>query len=687
MRKVKIALLIVFSLTLTALPLGILSVYGASIKLPEYVPYDAGPEIRAKTSAPILGFLDKPTSEEGLKTSDIGDEKVWLLNDDIYGLYLEIYYLYAELDNVEIWVQEDYGWLPGDPREDPIITTDMVNWLANEFNDTIHPTDTGYFGQEYYHDGTNAILDDILRTIPGYEWVPDDYYASEKTAILVSNIRDASFYDYTFPSFIIGFYWSLFEEYFDRNIISLDAAYWQNLLGPAGSEWVPGVFVEEEDAYVYESTTAHEFQHLIHDDWLAGDEDYMNEACSMFAEALCGYPIDPGQIEWFLATPDNSLTEWGDQGGYNILADYGAAYLWTLYLTDHYGFDFMSKYVQESGLPLSSIPRITELLPEGTSFYDVYHDWRIANLLDADGLYGYDSIDLSELYPLKVHEIPHKKIPWTGSEMLGFTYTHPTQYAPKGYKLDEFRLGPFGTDYIALTGLEGENYLLFDGHDLTHYDYGWKHIDHVWESGGGDLINILLAGEAHVDPDDPELEITTYWDIEDYWDFGFVQISTDNGETWTSLFNEWMTYDYDPNCHNKIRDYLPGLTGWTVYYGVPYVTMTFDLTDYADQDVLVGFRFMTDWGTTYEGWKIYDDVLVSGVPVELENIPYEADFMVTLVAMTGSEYEVFDLSLDDLTEFGFSLIDSADFDELILIISPTSEYGVTDYDFRTLKLK
>ncbi len=47
--------------------------------------------------------------------------------------------------------------------------------------------------------------------------------------------------------------------------------------------------------------------------------------------------------------PENSLTLWGDQGGPEILCDYGAAYSFMMYLYSHYGEDFMSTLHREPG--------------------------------------------------------------------------------------------------------------------------------------------------------------------------------------------------------------------------------------------------------------------------------------------------------------------------------------------------
>jgi hypothetical protein len=433
---------------------------------------------------------------------------------------------------------------------------------------------------------------------------------------------------------------------------------------------------------LYESVTAHEFQHNIHSDLLPGDDTYMNEASSLVSEPIAGYELDTGQIEWFLATPDNSLTEWGDQGGINILADYGAAFLWALYLNDHYGSTFMGDYVKNGNAGIDGINALLE--PYGVDFYDVFHDWRIANLIHTDdpggGIYNYTSIDLSLLDEVRVYEISKEKIPWTSSEKFGKTHTQGTSFMPDGYNTGVVELNPLSTDYIALTGIEGENYIFFDGDDLAKYPFGWGYKGNKgWHTKNGDLMNILLAGEVYVDPLDPTLTLNTYWDIEPYWDFGFIQVSNDTGETWVSLENAYTVPFYVPQALHKIVDNLEGLTGNS---GGP-ILMDFDLTAFAGETVLIGFRYMTDWGYTDKGWYIYD-ASVSGAPIALEDVPKEADFIVTLITTNGADYEVIDLSLSDMSETGVRFDDIASDEDLILVISPTNEYGTVDYKFRNM---
>ncbi|NVM36282.1 MAG: immune inhibitor A [Candidatus Lokiarchaeota archaeon] len=688
MRKIRIALLITLFIGLGTIPLGIIGAVFAKTEFvtPNYEPVDWQSGLAGDVEMPVFDpevDYSYYSAESGLAmaTPPVGTMVYdWYVNAISGSPWMT---LRAIGDFVEVWVQDDLSFPAGDPRNaEPWrwqITDDMAEYLADEFDNTIYATLAGYYGAPFDRDGTGTIFQALGWPSFRWDWIettdPDN---PQRVILKIINYRDDNYYDPTYPSYVAGFYSSDYTwYYYNRNMVHLDSWEWCERLGPEGLSWLPEhpeIVVDRPN--LYESTLAHEFQHLIHSDRLPGDDTYMNEACSLYAEPLCGYELDAGQIEWFMATPDNSLTEWGDQGDINILADYGAAFLWALYLTDHYGTTFMGDYVKNMNPGMDGINAL--LAPYGVDYYDVFRDWTIANLLNGDGLYGYDSIDLDELdTDMRVYEISKSKFPWTSSEKFGKTYTHATTYAPDGYDTGIRELNPFGTDYIALTGITGENYILFDGDDLAKYPFEWDYEgDEGWHTKKGDLMNILLAGEAYVDPLDPTLSLNTYWEIEEYWDFGFVQVSTDDGETWTTLANDYTVPYYDYHALHKMVDILPGLTG---HSGAP-VEMEFDLNAYAGQNVLIGFRYMTDWGTFENGWYIYE-ASVSGASVDLEDVPKEADFMVTILKTDGVDYEVTELSLSDMDETGTFFDDIAGDEDIILIISAAMEYGTVDYKF------
>jgi hypothetical protein len=308
----------------------------------------------------------------------------------------------------------------------------------------------------------------------------------------------------------------------------------------------------------------------------------------------------------------------------------------------------------------------------------VYHNWRIANLIHSGwGRYNYKSLDLAEAEtPLRVYPLSGLPVPYTAGTDFGNTITI------LGYDTGIAMLPTFGSDYIRIDDIPRKfpiSLMKFLGDDTT-YVPGWELTDEGWYSGAGDLMNVLLYGEAYVDPANPLLTLTTMWDMEDYWDFGFIQVSTDGGETWTSLANEYTTSEYDPSAHPDVKANVPGLTSWVT----DWITMSFDLTAYAGMDVLVGFRFVTDWATYYYGWLIQDDVTVGGVPVAL--VPYypPSEFMVTVIEVTEKhhrvKYQIHELCLNDLSD-GWELLFTQEDSYIYLIISSISSAGLVDYGF------
>lgn len=670
-------MIVVLVLILSTLGVAIISTGNVS-NASTYEPFDIGPKLRGLDTDTIQ-IKGDASSASGLSTSateTILDEKVWFTYDDYYGgVFWDLYYLRAESEFTEVWIQADRSYPDG--HTDPI-TDEQAQYILNEYDSNIHPIDTGYFGPIDPHDGSNSLLE-------AWGLVPPGYYYSEtgKDIVMVSNVRDDMYYDPSYPYFIIGFYWGTFEAYFDRNMITIDSYNWENWVNPDGG-----------GPYQYESTVAHELQHLIHADHNPSDDTFMNEGCSLFAEMLCGYGADWPKINSYLATPDNSLTEWSDHGGINILADYGAALLFAIYLNDHYGESFLGTFVQ-SGLPgIYGLNYFLGLEPFETSFLEVYHNWRIANLIHwGDGLYNYKSIDLNgkDVEQARLYEVPKLPVPWMTGSDFGSTITI------LDYDTGKTRVKPFGTDYIRFDAGKyiSEDWaetLYFDGGDIAIF--GWQEVQpDLWWSDDYDWMNLLLVAdeEIYIDSVDSVLEITTYWDIEDEWDYGFIQVSTDGGVTWTSLANEYTIIPPDPDTRWETLYYQPGLTSWSVYFDDDddgWITMEFSLSDYVGQEVLVGFRYITDWYTTYEGWYI-SEASVDGQQLDLApNYPYPgSDFQVSLIYELkgknkfGTKYTITDLDLDVLHS-GQIDIEMELPSYVYLVVSPIQPVGHVDYGFQ-----
>ncbi|MCX7571156.1 immune inhibitor A [Tumebacillus sp. DT12] len=106
-------------------------------------------------------------------------------------------------------------------------------------------------------------------------------------------------------------------------------------------------------------------------------------------------------------------------------------------------------------------------------------------------------------------------------------------------------------------------------------------------------VSLDLTGKASA-----ELTFDAWYDIEEQWDFAFVQVSEDGGATWTSIGNGNTRSDVVPEGYPTILNSMPGFTGnsngWTA--------QSFDLSAYAGKKIDLRMRYATDWGTTLTGF-------------------------------------------------------------------------------------
>jgi hypothetical protein len=578
----------------------------AAPPIPDYKPVDVGPELRTWEATPerIMPKADgEVASAAALAPEDYPcfiEEKTWLSLDNFNGVYFFTdFYLIAETAGSELWVQADLSYPEGDPRPMPEVTCEQAAYLLSEFDNNMYPKETSFFGTPDLHDGTYSLLEAWGFFPPGYFYNEDG-----RQVVLVSNIRDDSYYDYTFPNYIAGFYSGTFEAYFDRNIMSIDSHDWINRVGPDGNR-----------PYLYEGVFAHEYLHLLHDDYDADEVNWVNEGLAMFSEFLTGYAEGNDPYSTFEAFPENSLTAWGDQGGREIVADYGMAFLWYMYMWENFGDGFIQDHFLNLDNDITSINSSLVNIGATETFDELFHNFAIATVVDSprDGyMYGFENHDVNLDLGNKGHG-------------------NPEAFASPGAP-------PWGSDYYVLGGVDSLVGFEFNG---VRFNPDWTTDGDVWYSGDGDLLDSWAIFAA---TGGGTLTFDTYWDIEDYWDFGFVQVSTDGGATWASLEGDHTTYDHDPGAHPDIVANLPGLTGWSCYYAADpcWINLSYDLSAYPG-DILLAFRYMTDWGFTYEGWYV-DNVYVDGTLITDGSNPdafmsyaefsgIENDYTVTLIGV------------------------------------------------------
>lgn len=597
---------------------------------------DVGPVIRNKQlPLDLAGVRERIQATAAAQTGPygVGDIRTFLVLDDYQGLYLiRDYEVRLISDTVEVWVQTDLNYYNPDGTLNPIhpdsqdplyITQERIEQLAAATEDLILPTDVEYFGDYDSHDGSNAVL-------PGLLGLPDDYYVTDngkRVIILVSNVRDGNFYDpVNNSSFIAGFYSPVFEFYADRNIITIDSKQWNRRVGAPD--------------FTFDATIAHEFQHLINDDYDDDEDSWANEGRSELAEFLVGYRNTPTahRTQWS-DYPENSLTLWGDQDSdpdqtFEILADYQQAYWFFLYLAgrlDEAGIDDFLKAVAGTTMdPANGAESIDALLDDlgaPFDFEEVWTDFRTAMLYGGTSD-GTDWGDYISAYS------PPSGVPVAPLDLgrmrrnLNFE-GYDTEGAP-----------PDGSDYIEIgwsEAITSGTELVFDG-DTTPLPSQWTVITaastgitptggvsgNVLYSGHTDFSDNFLIFQTTVPTDNQELAFDTLYNIEEHWDFGFVQVTTDtaNATGFQSLALAGMISDTDPSAHPIIVANVPGfggVSGTDESDDEPnWVHVTYDLSAYAGQDILLAFRYSADWaasGNDVEapdpGWYL-DNITVGG---------------------------------------------------------------------------
>lgn len=481
--------------------------------------------------------------------------------------------LRSEGEYVEIWVANDLSFPEGDPRPTPVITQEQVEKLRDEFDSNIYPKATAFFGVPDTLDGSNSPL-------PGWGYVPEGYYEGSKIIMLVDNVKDENYYNSNYPFFIAGFFWQTLENYIDRNIITIDTNSWETRLETT-----------------FFGTTIHELQHLIHADNDGAEESWINEGMSTFSEYLGGYGHDGGSINFYLDHPENSLVSWDEhyaaETGPETIADYGQVYLFTLYMNDKLGREFIRDLALNQRQGINSINEVLDDHNSNLDFTDLYQNFITALVLDSNkvgnGLYNFDSIDLRELVVDKA------------GTLRGMTvdFEKAVTYEKEG-------VPAWGGDFKALDFQDKIRTITFDGIDFLPIP--WESVADplgpgnmaLWGNEGDEADNALIFEADLSNAETATLKFDNYVQIEEQWDFGVVQVSTDGGNSWRSLDNENTRSDVDPDGYPKIKNNMPGFTGY--YDG--WQQETFDLTPYAGNKILISFRYLTDWASNDSGWFI-----------------------------------------------------------------------------------
>lgn len=127
------------------------------------------------------------------------------------------------------------------------------------------------------------------------------------------------------------------------------------------------------------STTAHEFQHMLH--WNADYNEiaFINESCSEVASLVCGYSYT-GQNRYTDNT-DIYLLGWN-----GTLEDYSRAARWALYLWNQFPYGYLKMLVSNQAKGIDGMNNAFAQYQTPRRFGDVFVDWLVANQLNDAGV-------------------------------------------------------------------------------------------------------------------------------------------------------------------------------------------------------------------------------------------------------------------------------------------------------------
>jgi len=235
------------------------------------------------------------------------------------------------------------------------LSSTVLNNLASSWDQTIYPTLTTYFGKDY-QDGRGL--------------APPDVDNNCQVQIIIYDI------DGTYGT---GGYFA-----------------------PGFSSSREAVYVDYADITLSwgKSIIAHELQHLLHSAQDPYENAWINEGMADVAIYLC-FGSDStliGHLNAWTLAPEVSVRWWNAR-----IADYGAGFMFAMYLADHLGGGpAIRQWVQDSAtgglsvenLAVSPVSGQSGML--GRTMGQVFANFTIASVLDSSqGIYGFSNLDLT----------------------------------------------------------------------------------------------------------------------------------------------------------------------------------------------------------------------------------------------------------------------------------------------------
>ncbi|MDT8305151.1 MAG: immune inhibitor A [Anaerolineae bacterium] len=323
----------------------------------------------------------------------------------------------------------------------------------------------------------------------------------------------------------------------------------------------------------YLNVLAHEFRHMIEDNYDKADIDWEVEGSAMLAEELAGYTDNAhARANAFLAQPDQQLNSWTDG---RTTPYYGMAYLMNRYLYDRLGPELYRAFAAHPDDGLDAVTAVAAAAGLPVSGQSLWEDWQVALALhdhpQAPAQYRLGDGNLESVSATSVAGLP-----------AVFTTT-VSQYAGDYYRLE-------GEGQVTITFNGAQRVPLLDVGAASGERFWYAHRANYSQPSLTRNVDLSEVASA-------TLTYEVYHDIETGYDFAYVAVSADGGQTWQGLTGEQMqglAPEDDPAGRAFAPRFYTGKSeGW--------VHEQMDLTPYAGQEILLRFSYVTDPILTFGG--------------------------------------------------------------------------------------
>ena len=399
----------------------------------------------------------------------------------------------------------------------------------------------------------------------------------------------------------------------------------------------------------YDQVLAHELQHAIH--WNAdnSEDTWVNEG---LAELSSSIALNSSfSIREFLRGAPISLINWPTSalGG---IANYGAASLFIHFLTEHYGGrDDLRALLAQPEDGIAGIDGYLKKMGFDSRFDDVFEEWAVANVLDGDGKLGYGDLEVSASISRSI----------------------------KGFNEARSEIPQYAVEYTELKSISEPFTLSFKGQTTTPLLPVEVGAAGCWWSNSGDSIDSTLFRRVELPMGaTATLKYEVWFEIEEDWDYVYVEVSVDGGQTWR-IIETPATSPENPIGNGFGPGYTGDSGGW--------LKESVDLSPYAGEDLWVRFQYVTDDAVNASGACFRDlsierpgeaaGITADGLGWESRGFVFtnnlvRQDFQVQLIT-TGDEPQVRRLNLDANNAGELTVLPPGDGARLIVAVGSLAE--------------